>query len=201
MHLQAHRAPFGRSDCAASGRRGTAAGFAAAASTGTLPATARARRYRRDRGRSGTGASADAAASATTGGGVTAPMRRMIICWRRRSRGDRMAGIEQARIDDRRGEQRRFRRRQSAADLRKYVRARGFRAVDAVAPLDHVQIQLEDPLLGQLRFETARDQQLAHLADRILRRRQIQVLGELLRDRARRRARTPSARSSLPSIP
>ena len=40
-----------------------------------------------------------------------APMRRRIICWRRRSRGVGWPGSSSARIDDRRGEQRRLLRR------------------------------------------------------------------------------------------
>ena len=45
------------------------------------------------------------------------------------------------------------------------VRARGrLRAVDAVAPLDDVQVQLEDAPLAQLGLEPARDDQLAQLA-------------------------------------
>ena len=75
------------------------------------------------------------------------------------------------------------------------VRARRrFAAEDAVAPLDHVQVDLEDALLGQRRLEPPRDQQLLHLAHRIARRRQVQVLRELLRDGA-------AAAQELPFLP
>ncbi len=59
-----------------------------------------------------------------------------------------------------------------------------FRPVDPVPPLDQVQVQLEDPALVQLRFEPPRDEHLAKLAHGILRWREVQVLCELLRDRA-----------------
>ena len=64
------------------------------------------------------------------------------------------------------------------------VARRRLGAPDAVAPLDHVQIDLEDARLRQRRLEPPRDDQLAQLAQRVARRRQVEVLGELLRDRA-----------------
>ena len=71
----------------------------------------------------------------------------------------------------------------SLADPLKYVRAGGLGAPDAVAPFNQVQVQLEDPHLAQLGFEPPRDQELRQLAIRIARRRQIEILRELLRDR------------------
>ena len=67
-----------------------------------------------------------------------------------------------------------------------------------VAPLDDVQIDLEDARLGQRRFQAARDDQLAQLPERIVRRRQIEVLRQLLRDRAG--AATAPAPSKLSRI-
>ena len=86
----------------------------------------------------------------------------------------------------------------AAAEVRKGTGGRRFRAVDAVAPLDDVEVELEDARLPQLGLEPPRDDQLAQLADRVLRRRQIQVLGQLLGDRAAA-ARPAAARPSSSS--
>ena len=75
------------------------------------------------------------------------------------------------------------RRRHAEVGARRRVRA-----PDAVAPLDDVEIDLEDARLRQRRLEPPRDDQLAQLAQRIARGREIQVLGELLRDACSRRA-------------
>jgi RNase P subunit RPR2 len=89
-----------------------------------------------------------------------------------------------ARVDDRAREQRRLIRRQRGRRDAEIPARCGFGAEDAVSPLDHVEVQLEDSALRQRRFQTARDHQLFQLADRIARRRQVQVLRQLLRDRA-----------------
>src|SRR5262245_44178533 len=60
----------------------------------------------------------------------------------------------------------------------------GLRAPDAVAPFDDVEIELEDARLGQGDFEPPRDDELLDLSERVVRRREIQVLRQLLRDRA-----------------
>src|SRR5437016_6001101 len=63
------------------------------------------------------------------------------------------------------------------------IRARRrFRAVHAVAPLDHVEVQLEDTRLFQLRLEPASDDELAEFTQWVPRRRKIQILRELLSD-------------------
>jgi len=69
------------------------------------------------------------------------------------------------------------------------------RPVDAVAPLDHVQIQLEDPRFFNS-ASTARDDQLRAACAADFRRRQIQVLRQLLGDGAAA-AREFSARQSI----
>ena len=61
---------------------------------------------------------------------------------------------------------------------------RGLGAEHAVAPLDDVQVELEDALLRQVILERERDQHLARLAEDAALRRQVEVLRELLRDRA-----------------
>src|SRR5205085_1477360 len=66
-------------------------------------------------------------------------------------------------------------------------------AVDPVAPLDYVQIEFEDARLLQLRFQPPRNDELAQLAQRVLRWREIEVLRQLLRDRAAA-AQQPAAR-------
>ena len=95
-----------------------------------------------------------------------------------------MRRIEHSWVDDRAGEERSL----GGTELRdagvKIRTRRGLRAVHAVAPLDHVQVQLEDPRLRQLGLEPPRDDQLAQLANRVFRRRQVEVFRELLRDGA-----------------
>src|SRR5262245_59756785 len=92
--------------------------------------------------------------------------------------------IEQSRVDDGGGKQRRL-LRGYVSRARTEIRARGgLRAVDTIAPFDDVEIQLENPRLLQLGLESPGDQQLPQLAQRILRRREVQVFPELLRDRA-----------------
>ena len=60
---------------------------------------------------------------------------------------------------------------------------RGLGAEDAVAPLDHVEVELEDALLRQHRLQQHGDHRLLRLAHVALLGRQEQVLRELLRDR------------------
>ena len=45
-----------------------------------------------------------------------------------------------------------------------------------------VMVEVEDPLLRQMILERARDEILLHLAQRIARRREVEILGQLLRD-------------------
>ena len=78
----------------------------------------------------------------------------------------RRAGVHHARIGDRRGQQRALRRRQLRRRLAEVGPRRRFSTVDPVTPLDHIQIDLQDALLGQLGFEPPRDDQLAQLAQR-----------------------------------
>ena len=79
----------------------------------------------------------------------------------------RARGVQKARIDDRAGKQRRLLRSERRRRLMKVGLRRSLRAVDTVAPLDHIQIQLEDTRLLQLRLEPPRDDQLAELSQRI----------------------------------
>jgi hypothetical protein len=62
------------------------------------------------------------------------------------------------------------------------VARRGLRAVDPAAELDHVEIELQYPPLGEMPFQRPRQQGLLDLPQRIARGRQPEVLGELLRD-------------------
>src|SRR4029079_3856062 len=96
-----------------------------------------------------------------------------------------MSWIEDVRVCDRAGEERRLLRAEIRRRLVEVAVRGGIRAPDAVPPFDHVQIQLEDALLRQLRLEASRDEELAQLSQRIFRRGQVQVLRKLLRDRAR----------------
>src|SRR5688500_18709327 len=58
---------------------------------------------------------------------------------------------------------------------------RGFGAVDAVAPLDDVEVYLEDPLFRQRSFQEICVNRLAALTKEIAVFRQEKVLGQLLR--------------------
>src|SRR5262245_19906975 len=60
---------------------------------------------------------------------------------------------------------------------------RGLGPEHAAAPLDHVQIELEDALLVEDRLEHQRDHRLLALAQVAARRGQEEILRELLRDR------------------
>ena len=95
-----------------------------------------------------------------------------------------LVGVDHARVDDAGGQQRGLVRTELRGGLAKVRPRRRLRAVDAVAPLDHVEVDLEDARLAQRRLEPPRDEQLAQLAQRVLRRRQVEVLRQLLRDRA-----------------
>src|SRR5262249_41667195 len=79
----------------------------------------------------------------------------------------RMRRIVDARVDNRAREQRCLIRRHGARRCLE-VRARSrFGAPYAVAPLDQVEIQLENATLGQLGFESSRDEELFELAQGI----------------------------------
>ena len=72
------------------------------------------------------------------------PIRRMMICCRRSNRLRRVRGTVLPRVDDGAGEQRRLfgrERRGRLAEIRARCR---LSAEDPVAPLDHVEINLED---------------------------------------------------------
>ncbi len=58
------------------------------------------------------------------------------------------------------------------------------RPEDPVPPLDHVQIDFENPRLGERRLEAAGDDELAQLAQRAARGRQVEILRQLLGNRA-----------------
>src|SRR5579862_1636826 len=90
--------------------------------------------------------------------------------------GGRVCRVEQSWVDDRARQPRRL----VCVEIgraRMEVGARsGLGAVDAVAPLDDVEVQLEDAGLLQLGLEPPRDDELFELPERIPRRRQIQIL-------------------------
>ena len=52
-----------------------------------------------------------------------------------------------------------------------------------LAHLDHVDVDLQYPFLRQMVFERPGDEVLLHFAKRIARRREVEVLRQLLRDR------------------
>ena len=58
-----------------------------------------------------------------------------------------------------------------------------FRPVDPLAELGDIEVELEDPLLRQVPLERPRQKKLLELPKRISRRREVEVLGQLLRDR------------------
>src|SRR6185436_20234061 len=60
---------------------------------------------------------------------------------------------------------------------------RGLDAERPGAELDQVEVQLEDPLLREMALEPAGDRELSELAPGGPGRREVEVLGELLRDR------------------
>src|ERR1051326_7209502 len=53
-------------------------------------------------------------------------------------------------------------------------------AVDAVAPFDNIEIDLQNSLLGQKFFQSVRDNRLFYFAQRVFRFREIEVFGQLL---------------------
>src|SRR5207247_642423 len=63
--------------------------------------------------------------------------------------------------------------------------ARRVHAPQPGPPLRHAQIQLQDAILRERELEPQRRDRLFELAERVARGREVQVLGELLRDRAR----------------
>ena len=96
----------------------------------------------------------------------------------------RVSGTQLARVDDGARQQRRFLSRQLRGTLAEVGARRRFAAEDAVAPLDHVQVDLENPALAEAGLEPPRDEQLAQLAHGNARRRQVEVLRQLLGDGA-----------------
>ena len=72
---------------------------------------------------------------------------------------------------------------------------RGLGTPHPIAPLDDIEIELEDTRLGQRDFE-ARDDELFDLPERIVGRREVEILSELLRDRARAARRCRRVRLS-----
>ncbi len=96
----------------------------------------------------------------------------------------RAAWIEGARVVDRRSQQRSVLGSQVRSRFSKIRSSSRFRTVDPVPPFDHIQIELEDSLLGELSLESSRDQQLPDFANGVLRRRQVEILRQLLRNRA-----------------
>ncbi len=61
----------------------------------------------------------------------------------------------------------------------------GIHAPDPRPPFGAAQIQLEDPVLREGELEAHGRRRLLHLAERVTRGREVEVLGELLGDRAR----------------
>jgi len=86
---------------------------------------------------------------------------------------------------ERRGERRRLRLVQLGRGHAKVGAARRVRAPHARTPFRGREIEFEDPVFGQRELEAQRGHRLLQLAQRIARRREVQVLRELLRDRAR----------------
>ena len=105
-----------------------------------------------------------------------------MICWRRRSRAFGWAGLYTRGLMMAPARSAASSTAEVRRGLAEVAPRGGLGAPDAVAPFDDVQVELEDPDLGQLRFEPARDHQLRELALRAVRRRQVEVLRELLRD-------------------
>ena len=106
--------------------------------------------------------------STTTGGGVAAPMRRMIICCLRRRRavgrpGVNRRGLTMAPASSADSEARDPQR------LPEVGTSRGLSAVESRRPTRSHSDRARDPLFRQFRFQAPRDQDLANLADRILR--------------------------------
>ena len=81
------------------------------------------------------------------------------------------------------GDERRFRQRQLARRLAEIAPRRRVDAVGAAAQIDAVEIELEDVRLRQPRLEPDRERQLLELARERAVGREIEVLGELLRQR------------------
>ncbi len=73
--------------------------------------------------------------------------------------------------------------REARARLFVVVAGGGFGAIDPRSELDDIQIDLENPFLGELLFELMGEQCLFDLSQGIPGRREIEVLRELLRDR------------------
>src|ERR1700745_1942809 len=90
--------------------------------------------------------------------------------------------VEQARRGERRGQLNRPCGRQRRSGHSEIVAGGCLRAEHAIAPLGHIQVDLEDALLVPYRLHHPCDQQLLRLAQVTALRRQEQVLRHLLRD-------------------
>ncbi len=93
-------------------------------------------------------------------------------------------GVVPARARNGCGKHRRLRVRERRSGRPEVPARRRLRAVHAIAPLDHVEIHLENAALAESALQANRQQNLRHLAERIARGAEVQVLRELLRDRA-----------------
>ena len=100
---------------------------------------------------------------------------------------DRAIEVDRRRVGRRRldeaGQQRRFLDVEVARMCAEEAERCGFDAVEAVAEIDLVQIQLEDLILGELTFETPREDGLFHLPPKCLVRAEKTLSGQLLRER------------------
>lgn len=79
-----------------------------------------------------------------------------------------------------RGQPGRFVRGQVGGGFSEVMASRGFGPVHAASPFRDIEVQLEDPRLGQPVFERAGDQSLAGLAKQRALGRQIQIFRQLL---------------------
>src|SRR5688572_14518236 len=94
---------------------------------------------------------------------------------------------------DQSGEQRAFRQRQIGGGLAEVAKRRRLSAVDAIAEVDLVQVQLQNLALVELPFDAGGHNRLFHLAAVRLFRGQKALPGELLREGARALRRAPGA--------
>src|SRR5581483_8643774 len=89
------------------------------------------------------------------------------------------------------GQSRGFERSERRRRLAEVELRRRFGAVNVASPFDDVKIDLENALLRKRLLELARDDDLLQLAQRIFRRVQIKILGELHGDRAAAAVKAP----------
>src|SRR5690606_38156297 len=88
------------------------------------------------------------------------------------------------RVRQRRGEGGGLVQREAGRGAAEVVPGGRLRTEDSGTPLGHVEVELEDAVLGEEALEAARDDELLRLAQERPLRREVEVLGELLRDRA-----------------